>query len=178
MKNIDSPTSVNEIVNSLSNSENGSIAMALATKLGLWSVDSHRPSVARESYPAEISSLSHSQISDLYSRWTSEFGRITELCGAISGQETLLKIKIKTAQAKARSVIRNRYNQSTKPLSSTALSDLVDEDPNVIELYEQGTLLQLISAHANAAKEATSQYLSSISREISFRDVQLKAKIY
>lgn len=178
MYDLNNPDSVNSIIASLSKSENGSIALVLATKLGLWSVGSHKETISRSNFPYEISSLSHSQLSDLYSRWTSEFGRITELCGAINGQEFLLKLKIKTAQAKARSIIRSSSSSSGKALSSTALNELADEDITVIELVEQGALLQLISAHANAAKEATAQYLASISREISFRDAQLKAKIY
>ena len=170
--------SVSEIVSVISKSENGSQALTMASKLGLWSIESHRGHLPRASYPSEISSMTHSQISDLYSRWTSEFGRITELHGAISGQETILKIKIKSAQAKARSRIRSNQPPDAKPHSAAVLSDLADEEPEVIELIEQSSLLVLLAAHVGASKEATAQYLASISREISFRDVQMKAKLY
>lgn len=170
--------SVSEIVSVISKSENGSAALALASKLGLWSIDAHRGHLPRASYPAEVSKMTHSQISDLYSRWTSEFGRITELHGAIAGQEAVLKIQIKSAQAKARSRVRAAQLPEAKPHSATVLADLADEDPMVIELIEQSSLLVLLAAHVGASKEATAQYLASLSREISFRDVQMKAKLY
>jgi hypothetical protein len=58
------------------------------------------------------------------------------------------------------------------------LSDLADEDQAVIDLVEQQGLLGVLSAQASAAKEVTLQYLQTISREISFRDAQMKARVY
>jgi len=48
----------------------------------------------------------------------------------------------------------------------------------VIDLVEQQGLLGVLSAQASAAKEVNLQYLNTISREISFRDAQLKARVY
>jgi hypothetical protein len=55
---------------------------------------------------------------------------------------------------------------------------MAEEDPSVVDLLEQSGLLAVLAAHADGAKEATQQYLASISREIAFRDAQMKARIY
>ena len=101
-----------------------------------------------------------------------------ELCGAITGQEALLKIQLKSAIAAARGRIRRNNAEEGKTLTQKGLEELVAGDPSVLDLVEQTGLLSLLGAHANAAREATGQYLNTISREISFRDAQMKARIY
>ena len=162
----------------LARTRNGLAAVELATKLGLWSAEAHRDPAVRPSYARDLSQLTHTQLSDLYGTWTGEFGRITELCGAIAGQEALLRIQIKSAQAAARSRIRRGQPADARPLASQTLTDMADEDPVVVDLLEQNGLLAVLAAHSGAAKEATAQYLSSLSREIAFRDAQMKARIY
>lgn len=166
------------LTQALARTRNGLAAVELATKLGLWSTEAHRDPAVRPRYQRDLSQLSHGQITDLYGQWTAEFGRITELCGAIAGQEALLRIQIKSAQASARSRIRRAQPADAKPLPAQTLADMADEDAAVVDLLEQNGLLAVLSAHAGAAKEATAQYLSSLSREIAFRDAQMKARIY
>ena len=162
----------------LARTKNGTAAVELATKLGLWTQTAHAAPATRPTFRRALSDLSHGQISDLYAEWTAEFGRIVELCSAISGQEALLRIQMKGAQAAARSRIRRAQPADAKALSAQTLGDMSDEDPAVVDLLEQTGLLAVLAAHADGAKEATQQYLASISREISFRDAQMKARIY
>lgn len=163
----------------LARMRNGTAAAEMATSLGLWTAARHQGKQSRAEFKAKLSTQTPSEISDLYGEWTAEFGRIVEICGLINGQEALIKIGLKSAQASVRSRLR-RVAIEAKEKSPTAgsLNDLVDEDPTVMDLIEQMGLLAVLSAHASAAKEATAQYLATISREISFRDAQLKAKIY
>ena len=74
--------------------------------------------------------------------------------------------------------MRRGVPSETKHPTSAALNDMVDEDPTVLDLLEQHSLIVVLGAHLGATKEATSQYLASISREISFRDSQMKARVY
>lgn len=163
----------------LARMRNGTAAVEMATSLGLWTAARHQGKQSRAEFPIKLSTQTPSQISDLYGEWTAEYGRIVELCGAISGQEALIRIQMKSAQATVRVRIRKAAIQAgEKTPTSGALNDQVDEDPTVMDLTEQTGLLAVLSAHATAAKEATAQYLATISREISFRDAQLKNKIY
>jgi hypothetical protein len=162
----------------LARTRNGTGAVELAKKLGLWTREAHAGVLDRPEFHTTLSDLTPAQLSDLYGTWTAEFGRIVELCGAVAGQEGLLRIQLKSAQASARGRIRRSLDKDAKPLTAAALNDLADEEQNVIDLFEQAGLLAVLAASAQAAKEATAQYLATISREIAFRDAQLKARIY
>lgn len=156
---------------------NGNGAVELASRMGLWTEELHSTSVKRRSFPREMSSLVPSQLSDLYSEWTADFGRLLEVCGALDGQAALVKVQVRSAEASARARIR-RSDTGGKPLAQAALADMSSEVPEVRDLYEQQALIFLILAHAEAAREATGQYLATISREIAFRDAQMKARVY
>jgi hypothetical protein len=171
-------TGVRSLNQALARTKNGTAAVELAAKLGLWSTGAHANPQVRPNFRRDLSELSHAQITDLYAEWTAEFGRITELCSAISGQESLLRIQMKSAVAAARSRIRRSQPGDVKSFSAQTLADMADEDPAVVDLLEQTGLIAVLSAHALGAKEATQQYLASLSREISFRDAQMKARIY
>ena len=162
----------------LGRTRNGAALAELSRKLGLWTQDAHDNVQTRPQFPARLSDLTPSQLSDLNGRWTAEYGRVLELCGIIGGQEALLKIALKSAIATARQRARKAQPDDAKPLPMAALADLAEEDPAVIEVHEQLGLLALLSAVCSATKEATAQYLATISREISFRDAQLKAGVY
>ena len=71
---------------------------------------------------------------------------------------------------------RNRNRSSSG--RCTHDNDQADEDPAVIDCIEQQGLLSVLAAHSKAAKEVTQQYLTTISREIAFRDAQMKARLY
>lgn len=168
---------IKDIRGAMGRLRNGPGALELASSMGLWTDELHRSSSRRMPFPREMSSLTPSQLSDLYSEWTSELGRVLELCGALEGQSTLVKVQVKSAEAASRARIR-RADTSGKTLTQQTLSDLAAESPDVRDLYEQQALIGMLLAHAHAAREATSQYLATISREIAFRDAQMKAKLY
>jgi hypothetical protein len=161
----------------LGRTRNGTDAVRLAAKMGLWTESIHAKPPVRPEFSHVLSGITPAELTDRYAQWTAEFGRITEICGAIDGQEALLRIQLKSAQAAARGRIRRAQEENVK-LSQTALTDLADEEAAVIDLIEQQGLLAVLAAHAKAAKEVTQQYLTTISREIAFRDAQMKARIY
>jgi hypothetical protein len=169
---------INNLGEVLARTRNGTAAVALVAKLGLWTESAHKKKNVRPEFPQKLSILEPAELSDLYSEWTAEFGRIVELCGAVIGQEALLKIQLKSGQAKARAKIRRNQKDTDKQLTASAINDMVDEEAAVCDLIEQHGLVVVLGAHCSAAKEATAQYLATISREISFRDAQMKAKLY
>lgn len=176
---------VKSLASALERTPNGRDAVALATRLGIWTVGAHNNVDERPAFPRNVSEVDADGLSNLLSAWTSEYGRITELVGALNGQIAQLKIRAKGARAAARSRIRKEYakdlegdGKAVKLPSSTALNDEAEEDPAVIDIDQRLALVELLHAHASAAKEATSQYLASISREIAYRDAQMKARMY
>lgn len=159
---------------------NGSSSVELYKRLGLWTTRAHEVTIERIPFPNNLADLDERGLTRLYGSWTAEYGRIVELCGVLTGQDQVLKIRIKSATAKAKVRIRNEREaeEGLKPLSASDLKDAAEEDTHVLELNETACLLVMAQASANAAKHATEQYLSTISREISFRDGQMKARIY
>jgi hypothetical protein len=171
-------TGVKSLNQALARTRNGTASVELANRLGLWTEPAHQRKQGRPEFPGKLSELTPSQVTDLYAAWTAEYGRILELRGAIVGQDALVRIQLKSAQASARARLRRSLAEGEKSPSSASLNDQVDEDPSVVDLTEQLGVLAVLGAHADAAKEATAQYLATISREISFRDAQMKARIY
>lgn len=172
-------TGIKSLQQALERTPSGAAAVELAKRLGIWSTRAHAAPGERPPFFAKLSDLEPPRLSNVFGAWTAEMGRITELCGAISAQDAALKIELKSAQARARSRIRRDYEQrGLKALTTAALADEADEDVTVIDLFERAMLLAILDAHAKAAKEATAQYMATISREIAFRDAQMKAGIY
>jgi len=172
-------TGISSLDQALARTKNGTPAISLARRLGLWTDQAHAAaSDGRRTFTANLSELTPEQLSDLNGRWTADYGRLVELCGAIAGQEALLKVQLKSAQAAARArVVRNLPADAKRP-SQQMLSDEAEQDAAVVDVSDQLALLSVLAAHAQAAKEATGQYLATISREITYRDAQLKARIY
>jgi hypothetical protein len=170
-------TGIKSLAQALARTKNGEAAVELARRLGVWTQDAHAATEVRRPFARNLSEMTPSQITDLYAYWTSEYGRIIELCGAINAQDTLLKIQLRSAQASARARIRRTVPEGGKTLTAAQLTDQAEEDSQVIDLSDQTALVAVLKAHADAAKEATQQYLATISREISFRDAQMKARI-
>jgi hypothetical protein len=169
---------IKNLAAALARTKNGTAAVDLVNRLGLWTQSAHERKNVRVEFPSKISEFTPSQLSDLYSTWTAEFGRVLELCGIVSGQEALLRIQLKAAQASTRARLRRNVAPEAKQPATGTLNDMVDEDPSVLDLIEQHSLIVVLGSHLSATKEATSQYLASISREISFRDSQMKARVY
>ena len=151
---------------------------SMARNLGLWSDEAHSKQITKPPFRSDLSKLAPSELSDLYGIWTYEFGRIVEICGVLTGQENLLKIQLKSALATARARIRRSQPDGAKPVTNALIVDLADEDPLVAKVYEQMAIITVMLSQAVASKEITSQFLATLSREISWRDAQIKAKIY
>lgn len=169
---------VRSLTHALERTPNGNDVMALATKLGLWSPEMHAGDVTRPAFPKQFSTYGPDELSNLLAQWSSEYGRLLELMGLLNGQKEQLKIKGKSLRASARSRIRKEHPKDERPLSSTALNDAAEDDPGVLENDERLTLVEVLLASTSAAREATAQYIASISREIAYRDAQMKARMY
>lgn len=169
---------VKSLDQALARTKNGVASIELAKKMGIWTESAHAAPKTRTAFPGNLSSLTPAQLTDLYAQWTGEYGRIVEICGAISGQQELLKIQLKSAQAAARARARRAQPDNAKTPSQQALTDMSEEDPTVMDIAEQQGLLVVLAAQAGAVKESTQQYLQTISREIAFRDAQMKARLY
>jgi hypothetical protein len=166
-------TALDEVVSKL---PTGRETLAISTKIGLWTAEYHKAEVKRRKFPENVSALGPNQLSDQLAYWTSEFGRITELIGFLNGQREIAKLRLKSAKARSRSKVREE--RKSEKLTSTALNDIAEEDSMVLEIEEGMGTIEVLLAQVSATKEATAQYLASISREISYRDAQMKAKIY
>lgn len=169
---------VRSLTQVLERTPNGNDMVVLATKLGIWTAAAHNTVTERRPFPKNLSDMGPNELTNLLAEWTSEFGRITELVGLLNGQKEQLKIRGKSLRAAARSRLRRDHPKDEKPLASTALNDAAEEDTGVLENDERIALVELLLASATATKEATQQYIGSISREIAYRDAQMKARMY
>lgn len=161
----------------------GQAAATLATRLGVWTESIHaNPSATRKAYPTDFSRLGDDQLSTTNSYWLSEAGRATELVGLLEGQKIMLSLESKRAKAAARGRIRKVWDvldEDGKPRKYTAtqLSDESEADPAVLDVELKVSLLEQTLASARAYKEACQMLVQGISREISFRQAQMGAKL-
>lgn len=182
----------------LSRLPDGNAALDLATYLGLWTTDSHSAPVARKAFKARISDLTADQLSDEMGYWTSEVGRLTEVAGAIAGQRELLKMRVKSAHAaarvRARRSLEDRASEAgaaetpegapARPartparLTQAQINDEAERDPALTDLDTQLGLIELLAAQSRAALEATTQYVTTLSREISWRTARLGSRSF
>lgn len=168
---------VRSLSSAMARTPSGTDAVELARRLGIWTTEAHRAPTERRRFPAKLSDLGPHQLADESAWWTSEFGRIVEMLGAINGQREVLKVTGKRARAAARGRLRRGLAEGEK-ITATALNDQAEEDPAVIDVEDRGALLEVLCASVTASKEATTQYLTSISREISHREAQMKNRMY
>lgn len=151
----------------------------LAERIGLVTEQIHRSSVVRKKFQANVSKLSAPQLSDEQSYWASEYGRIVELLGILQGQEKYLGLKSKAARAAARARLRrNAEEEPAAKTTSAQINDAAEEDPVVRELDERAAIVGILLASATAAKEATTIYLQTLSREITFRCAQMDSRLH
>jgi len=151
----------------------------LAERIGLVTEQIHRSSVVRKKFQANVSKLSAPQLSDEQSYWASEYGRIVELLGILQGQEKYLGLKSKAARAAARARLRrNAEEEPAAKTTSAQINDAAEEDPVVRELDERAAIVSILLASATAAKEATTIYLQTLSREITFRCAQMDSRLH
>lgn len=162
----------------------GPAALELARRMGVWTSEAHRSVPERRAFKARLSALGPSELSDEHGYWAADFGRLVEMAGALNAQLHLLRLESRRARASARARIRRERSQrvegqpAPKAPTIAELNDLAEEDLSVEDVDTRTTLVEMLLAHVNASREATTQYLSSLSREISFRDSQMKAKLY
>lgn len=156
----------------------GANGQALAQAIGAWTASAHLTG-ADFSYPTTFSDLSDDALSDVYARWVSQFGRITELVGLLEGQRVLSVLRSRQVRAAARSRARRQTDADGNPVKYTAgaLSDMSEDDPAVIDAEHHGVATEVALASAKAYKEACTGVITAISREISFRQAQYSARL-
>lgn len=147
-------------------------------RLGLWTSDAHKGADVRDRFPQQFSNLGPAELSDLSAKVVSDAGRVAELVGLLNGLETRLKMRSRAARAAARSKVRREWPEGEKSPTKTELDDRSEEDPAVVELDEQISLLQLLLAQAQAVKEANQMYKEAVSREITYRSAQMQSRMY
>lgn len=156
----------------------GSSIAELAERIGLMTEGIHRGSVARRKFVENVSKLSPSQLSDEQSYWASEYGRVVELIGVLQGQEKILSLQSKAARASARARLRRNGEEAGGKMTSSQITDAAEEDPAVRDLDERAGIVAILLASAAAAKEATTMYLQTLSREVTFRCAQMDSRLH
>jgi hypothetical protein len=158
----------------------GESVAELAERIGLITENVHRGSVARRQFQSNVSRLSPPQLSDEQSYWASEYGRVVELIGILQGQEKYLSLRSKAARAQARARLRRtaESDAAVSKLTSAQVADAAEEDPVVCDLDERSAIVAVLLASALAAKDATTVYLQTLSREITFRCAQMDARLH
>ena len=167
----------------LSRLPQGSAALALMQRLGLWSQRLHENASSPTGSLSNISTWSDEQLSDKYGALLSELHRTTELVGLLEGQKQLLTLSGKSARASARSRLRRAHEAlmvddlKLKALSVGALGDEAEAAEAVQEVDLLVGTLGVVMESAKAYKEACTTTTAGLSREISFRQAQLSARM-
>jgi hypothetical protein len=168
--------SIRSVRDSVARLPSGAELLQLATRLGLWTESAHSDPPARNRFPGKFSALGADELSDLYAAWISDAGRLAELCSVLSGHRDRLSLQVKAERARARSRMR-AANPEVK-YSAGALDDAVASDQAIRDLEEAFELVTMLLAAAEGAKEATTVYLTGISREITYRTEQMRSRMY
>lgn len=166
----------------------GTQARELAASLGLWSNPLHSNTNQRQQIHTALSKLSDGQLSDVNGYWLSEIFRTTELVGLLDGLKTMLTIESKGLRSTTRARLRRAHRQAAttaaekgdpvpKDPTAAQLADEVDEDSNVQEHDQTMALLGVVMESAKAYKEACQAMAAGVSREISFRQAQMSARL-
>lgn len=168
----------------------GEPARVLAEKMGLWSTAIHNTADTnrRQAFPNAFARLSDAEVSDQNAYWLSEVFRVTELVGLLEGQKTMLTMQAKATRASVRANLRRKYRQESAALvtagkaapkdpSATQLADEVEEDGTVMECDAALAMLAIVAEQAKAYKEACLAVTAGLSREISFRQAQMGARL-
>jgi hypothetical protein len=160
----------------LERTPNGADVAKLADRLGLLSKQEGESD--RSAFKHKVSELSPPQLSDEQGYWAGEFGRIVELIGLLQGQEKYLALKSKEARARERSRLRREAEDASVKKTAGQINDETEDAVSVRDVDEASIALVVLLSSATAAKEAVSMYLTTLSREISFRCSQMDARIY
>lgn len=168
----------------------GDDTRALLQRLGVWNTRAHDGAVSRmKPFVTNVSSLTDDALSDTFSHWSAELMRLHELQGLLGGQRKLLELSAKKERAAARSRIRDEYEgrvqaerekenpeKIAKPTAGE-INDRAEEDPAVIKADESLVMLDVVLEGVLAYREGCVTAVSSLSREISFRQAQFGARL-
>jgi hypothetical protein len=168
--------SIRSVRDSVARIPSGAELLQLATRLGLWTEAAHTNPPARKLFPGQFSTLGADELSDLYAAWISDAGRLAELCSILSGHRDRLSLQIKAERARARSRVRLAHPEVK--YSAAALDDAVAAEQGLRDLEDAFELVTMLLAAAEGAKEATTVYLTGISREITYRTEQMRSRVY
>ena len=167
----------------------GAAARTLATRMGVWTSQAHDGASQRKTgFPTSYADLTDDQLSNSYGYWVSELGRAAERVGLLEGVRKLVELSAKQNRARAPSTVRKRLDdeeaarlkdglpKGPKP-TVQMINDLAEEEEIVVETENIVGLLAIVSPSAGAFKEACAAVSNGLSREISFRQAQLGARI-
>ena len=178
MSTATSQSSMRALQTALERVPGGAEALRLMRNLGLWSTEGHKNAGERRPFPRTFSNLGPEQLSDLSAHIAAEAGLIFELLGLLNGIEAQHKIRVKQARAAARSRARAEWDGEKKAPTKSEIDDIAEDDLTVIDVEEQSALIGMLIAQATAAKEATIIHKEAVSREITYRGAQMKARLY
>lgn len=150
----------------------------LAERLGLITGGVLQGSVVRKPFVPNISALGEGQLSDALSYWGAEQGRVISIIGLLQAEEKVLAMKGKAARARVKNTIRAEARVAETKLTETEIKDKAEEHAEILDIEERSQIVEVMLAVALASKEATTGYLTVISREISFRCARMAAGIY
>lgn len=155
----------------------GRQALELAARLGLWTAAHEQPGDRRATVDS-FSDLSHDELSDEHAYWLSELHRLTECVGMLRSVRKTLALQIKQVRAGAATRVRRQRREEGLPKpSQQEVSDEVELDEEVARVEEAMALLDMLSAQAEAAKEASDTTRAGISREYTLRGDLLQARV-
>ena len=162
----------------LKRTPNGEALGRLSERLGLITGGVLQGSVARKPFVANISSLGENQLSDALSYWGAEQGRVISIIGLLQAEEKVLAMKAKEARSRIKNVIRAEARENETKFTETEVKDKAEEHAEILGLEERSQVVEMMLAVSLASKEATTGYLTVISREISFRCARMATGTY
>jgi hypothetical protein len=162
----------------LKRTPNGEALGRLSERLGLITGGVLQGSVARKAFVVNISTLGEGQLSDALSYWGAEQGRVISIIGLLQAEEKVLAMQAKAARARVKNTIRAEAREAETKFTETEIKDKAEEHTEILDIEERSQVVDMMLAVALASKEATTGYLTVISREISFRCARMAAGIY
>jgi hypothetical protein len=168
-------SSMNQV---LKRTPNGEALGKLSERLGLITGGVLQSSVARKAFVHNISALDEAALSDAQSYWGAEQGRVISIIGLLQAEEKVLAMQAKEARSRIKNSIRAEARAQQAKFTETEVKDRAEEHVEILDIEERSQIVEVMLAVALASKEATTGYLTVISREISFRCARMAAGIY
>lgn len=150
----------------------------LLQQLNLWTASLHQQSSDRVEFPAAISELAPDQLSDLQSRIVHSASSLFELLGLFRGLHVQQTDRVKRARTTARNRVRTNWPADRKPPTKTEVDDLSQSDPSVEAEEERLADIGTVLASLNEMEKRLVMQRETISREITYRSEQMRARLY